>query len=136
MPLRRNVRRYAIWGLRGRRPRGMFAPSAARCVNSGGGVSGPSCRDASSLSVSRDGDAGGLLLEVLAQHRHLALVVGAEVVAVEALRRRRHPLQAQLADRLAVLDHEGDVAGADLERGTAAVAPALGVVAEAGIEEA
>ena len=87
-------------------------------------------------SVSWNRDARRLLLEVLAQHRHLALVVGAEVGAVEALGRRCHPLQAELADRLAVLDHEGDVAGAHLERRAAAVAAALRVVAEAGVEEA
>ena len=77
-----------------------------------------------------------LLLEVLAQHRHLALVVGAQLLAVEALGRRAGALQRQLADRLAVFDHERDVARPHLERRAAAVAAARRVVAEAGIEEA
>src|SRR4051794_26828519 len=89
-----------------------------------------------SSGVNRDSGARRLLLEVLAQHRHLPLVVRAEVRAVEALGGRRHPLESELADRLAVLDHEGDVTGADLERGPAAVPAPLGVVAEAGVEEA
>src|SRR5215212_2322426 len=93
-------------------------------------------RSAAASGVSRDSDARGLLLEVLAQHRHLALVVRAQAGAVEPLGRRRHPLETELADRLAVLDHEGDVAGPDLERGAAAVAPSLRVVAEPRVEEA
>src|SRR6188472_363525 len=73
-----------------------------------------------------------LLLEVLGEHRHLPLVVGPETVAIQPLGRGAGPLQGKLADRLAVLDHEGDVAGAYLERGAAAVAGTGRVVAEAG----
>src|SRR5947208_1569359 len=77
-----------------------------------------------------------LVEEVLAQHRRLPLIAGTDIRAVQRIGPIEHPLECQLADRLAVLDHERDVAGPDLERGPAAVTAAPWVPAEAGIEEA
>src|SRR5262249_29961993 len=81
-------------------------------------------------------EAGGLLDEVLAQHRLLPLVIRAEPFAVQHIWRLEHSLEGELADGLPVLDHERHVARPDLERRSRAVAPALWVVAEAGVEEA
>src|SRR5437588_4566356 len=73
--------------------------------------------------------------EVLAQRVLLALV-GADPLAVEHGGLLHHALEGELADALAVLDHEGHVVGAHLQRSPGASEPVLGVEAEAGIEEA
>src|ERR1700677_1334819 len=79
----------------------------------------------------------GVLEEVLAEHRQLPLVVGADVLAVEHVGLLRHALEGELADGLAMLDHERHVPRPDLERGAAAGAgAALARVAEAWVEEA
>ena len=113
-------------------------PRSARASRSGSPPPGTPARFAQPTGVppSSPTPIPSVLLEVLAQHRHLALVVGAQVRAVEALGRRAGALQRQLADRLAVFDHERDVARPHLERGAAAVATARRVVAEARVEEA
>src|SRR5690348_3964328 len=74
--------------------------------------------------------------EVLAKGLHLALVVRADAGAVEDARGLEHALEGELADRLAVLDHERHVVGAHLERRSGTVEAAVGVEAEAGVEEA
>src|ERR1700722_7757598 len=74
------------------------------------------------LSHDRWTVAGLLLGEVLAEHRLLALIVGADVLAVEHVRDGCHPLERQLAHRLTVFDHERHIARAHLERRTRAVA--------------
>src|SRR5438270_841126 len=51
------------------------------------------------------------------------------------IRPLQHPLEGQLADGLAVLDHEGNIAGAYLECGPRAESPSGGVIAETRIEE-
>src|ERR1700710_3136969 len=79
---------------------------------------------------------GELREEMLAEHRLLALVIRADIAAVEHVRLLGHALEGELADWLTVLDHERDVARANLERCTAAAGEAGGRVAEAGIEEA
>lgn len=53
----------------------------------------------------------GLVGEVLAQHRGLALVVRPDVRAVEPVWLREHLLICELADQLAVFKHERHVAG-------------------------
>src|SRR5262245_34142418 len=55
--------------------------------------------------------------EVLAQRVLLELVGRADVAAVQRVRRLEHPLEGELAHRLAVLDHERHVVGPHLERG-------------------
>src|ERR1700710_1742057 len=79
---------------------------------------------------------GELREEMLAEHPLLALVIRADIAAVEHVRLLGHALEGELADWLTVLDHERDVARANLERCTAAAGEAGGRVAEAGIEEA
>src|SRR5689334_18266112 len=77
-----------------------------------------------------------VLEEVLGEHRALMLVAGAGLLAVEDVGLGCHALECQLADGLAVLDHERDVAGAHLQRRAGAAAVPVGRVAEARIEEA
>src|SRR5207244_5931386 len=81
--------------------------------------------------------AGGRLPEkMLAQHRLLALVAGAGLLAVKQVWLLRHALEREPADGLAMLDHEGHVARSHLERGPAAVgAVAPRRVAETGGKE-
>src|SRR4249920_2676517 len=82
------------------------------------------------------GPARALALKVLAQRYLLPLVVRVQRVAVEPVRRLDHALEAQLADVPPVLDREGHVVGADLERRAAPGERGdLRVVAEAGVEE-
>src|SRR6188768_1566313 len=117
------ARRSAASGKRASRTRsGAARSSTSRSATSPSSSSWCAAAAARSRSWKRNwwragaasGRLPGLLLEVLTEHRHLALVIGPEVGAVEALGRRRGPLERQLADRLAVLDHERDVAGAYL----------------------
>ncbi len=54
--------------------------------------------------------------EVLAQRLHLALVVRADVVAVELVGLCEHALERELAHPLTLLDHERHVVRAHLER--------------------
>src|SRR3954451_17050558 len=77
-----------------------------------------------------------LLAEVLAEHGDLALVVRPGLVAVKEVGGGCHALVGELADRLAMLDHERDVARAALERRPATVPVVMGVEAEARVEEA
>ena len=56
--------------------------------------------------------------------------------AVEPVRRRGHPLEDELADRLALLDEERNVVGPDLERRGRAPVRVPGRVPEPGVEEA
>src|SRR5438105_1725761 len=74
--------------------------------------------------------------EVFSEGLDLALVVGADALAVEQRGRLEHPLEGQLADLLLVLDHERDVMGPDLQRRGRAVQLAGGVEAETRVEEA
>src|SRR5262249_26095744 len=53
---------------------------------------------------------GAVGLEVLAQGQFLVLVRGADSFPVHEIGRLQHPLEAELADALGVLDHERDVA--------------------------
>src|SRR4051794_36434927 len=73
--------------------------------------------------------------EVLAEGLGLTLVVGADLTAVEQRRLLEHPLEGELADPLAVLDHERPVVRAHLESCRRAGRLSRGVVAEPGVEE-
>src|SRR5690606_20127890 len=78
--------------------------------------------------------------KMLGQLQRLALVVGADPLAVEPLRTGRHVLVDEAADGLAVLDDEGHLVRAYLKHGPRAFATgtlsARGGMPEAGIEEA
>src|SRR5207244_10634054 len=63
-----------------------------------------------------DGLAGGRAREVLAQRLVLTLVVRPDALAVQTRGRFEHVLERELADALAVLDHERNVVRAHLER--------------------
>ena len=78
-------------------------------------------RRARRLACAQPSCVGGPAEEVLAEHGLLALVVGADVLAVEHVGLLGHALEGELADGLAVLDHERDVARANLERRAAAL---------------
>src|SRR5215831_12315543 len=74
--------------------------------------------------------------EVLAERDLLALVAGAQRLAVEPVRAVGHPVEAQLADVLAVLDRERDIVRPDLQGGPAPRAlRGGGIVAEPRVEE-
>src|SRR5438067_1521814 len=78
---------------------------------------------------------GDLLGEVLAEHCLLALITGPDLCAVEAIGSVEHVLECQLADGLAVLDHERDITRPYLERGSRAEPAAVLVIAEARVKE-
>src|SRR5262245_53497660 len=73
---------------------------------------------------------------MLAQHRLLALIVGAQVLAVEHVWLQRHFLKSQLADRLAMLNHERHVTSTNLERGPAATGVLVPCIAKPRVKEA
>ena len=81
-------------------------------------------------------NTGRLLCEVLAQHRLLPLVARAESFAVQNVGRIHHALECQLAHRLKVFDHEGDVTRPDLECSATTIPTLAGIMAETRVEEA
>src|SRR4051794_27497503 len=72
---------------------------------------------------------------MLAQRLVLALIVRADALPVEALRRVQHLFERQLADALTVLDHERNVVGAYLECSARPDGSTTRVVSEARVEE-
>ena len=76
----------------------------------------------------------GRALELLGERQPLALVGGADPLAVELGRALGQRFEEKAADGLTILDHEGHVVGAHFEDRARAAAAGL-VMAEAGVEE-
>src|SRR5580692_5031835 len=74
--------------------------------------------------------------EVPAQRFFLLLVRRADARPVQGSRLFEHALEGELAHRLAVLDHEGNVVGTYLEGGPRTAEASAGVEPETRIEEA
>ena len=60
-------------------------------------------------------NCAALAQKMLAQHRLLALVVGANVGSIEHIGLLGHSFEGELADWLSVLDHKRHIARTDLE---------------------
>ena len=80
-------------------------------------------------------NCAALAQKMLAQHRLLALVVGANVGSIEHIGLLGHSFEGELADWLSVLDHKRHIARTDLECRPASARLATAREAEPRIEE-